>query len=53
MRTKGREKGIGWRLDYTVVNKELEPFCEDSLIYDNITGSDHCPVGLIIDFDLK
>jgi len=39
-----REKGIGWRLDYFVVNKEMQKAVKTSDI-DNVTlGSDHCPI---------
>ncbi len=51
-RTRARERGIGWRIDYFVVSNRLMEKVEDSLIYDDIYGSDHCPVGLIIKGDL-
>ncbi len=43
-----REKNIGWRLDYFIVNKEYIDSVNDALIYDDVFGSDHCPVGIII-----
>ncbi len=46
-RTKARERGIGWRIDYFVVSQRFMSRVEDSLIYDDILGSDHCPVGLL------
>lgn len=46
MRTGGRGKNIGWRLDYFVINKEALKFVKDSLINNDIFGSDHCPVEL-------
>ena len=45
---KAREKNIGWRIDYFVVSDRIFPLVKDSLIYDDIFGSDHCPVGLEI-----
>ena len=45
-RTKARERGVGWRIDYFVVSARLMDKIKDSLIYDEIMGSDHCPVGL-------
>ncbi len=48
-RFRAREKGIGWRIDYFVVSERLIGKVKDSLIYDDVYGSDHCPVGLIID----
>lgn len=45
---KAREKNIGWRIDYFVVSERLMPSVADSLIYDQVMGSDHCPVGLLL-----
>lgn len=44
-----RDNNVGWRLDYFVVSKGLFPQVKDSLIYDDVFGSDHCPVGLILE----
>lgn len=43
-----RERNIGWRIDYFVVSKSFISKVEDSIIYSNVLGSDHCPIGLII-----
>ena len=40
---------MGWRIDYFVVSDELESKLKDAKIYDQILGSDHCPVGLEIE----
>lgn len=48
-RTRARERGIGWRIDYFVVSNRLLAKVKDSIIYDEIMGSDHCPVGLILE----
>ena len=45
---KAREKNVGWRIDYFVVSKKISDKITDSLIYTEIMGSDHCPVGLIL-----
>ena len=45
---KAREKNAGWRIDYFVVSNRLADRISDSLIYTDIMGSDHCPVGLIL-----
>ncbi len=45
-RFNAREKNAGWRIDYFVVSNNLMDKVEDSLIYDDVYGSDHCPVGL-------
>ena len=43
---RARENNAGWRLDYFVVSKEFFPKIKSSCIYDDVFGSDHCPVGL-------
>lgn len=43
-----RERNIGWRIDYFVVSKSFISKVEDSIIYSDILGSDHCPIGLIV-----
>ncbi len=45
-----REKNVGWRIDYFVVSDRIMPKVKDSKIYTQIMGSDHCPVGIEIDF---
>lgn len=48
-RFKAREKNAGWRIDYYVVSDRLKEQMKDALIYKEVMGSDHCPVGLEID----
>ena len=48
-RMRARDRGGGWRIDYFVVSDRLMEKVEDALIYDDVFGSDHCPVGLLID----
>ncbi|MDR1569908.1 MAG: exodeoxyribonuclease III [Oscillospiraceae bacterium] len=43
-----RERNSGWRIDYFLVSRRIMDRVEDALIYDDIMGSDHCPVGLRI-----
>ena len=43
-----REKNIGWRIDYFVVSEEIIKNVTNAIIYDDIMGSDHCPIGLEI-----
>ena len=45
---KARERNTGWRIDYFIVSERLMDRVEDALIYPEVTGSDHCPVGLIL-----
>ena len=49
-RFNARKNNAGWRIDYFVVSNNLMDKVEDSLIYDDIYGSDHCPVGLKVAF---
>jgi exodeoxyribonuclease-3 len=46
---RAREKNVGWRIDYFIVSDRLAPRIKDSLIYPEIMGSDHCPVGLVME----
>lgn len=48
-RFKAREKNAGWRIDYFLVSDLLRDRLRDALIYTDVQGSDHCPVGLVID----
>ena len=45
-RFHARSKNIGWRIDYFVVSDRLMEDVEDSMIYTQVEGSDHCPIGL-------
>lgn len=44
----GRKTNKGWRLDYFLVSDSLADKVHDSYILPDITGSDHCPIGLIL-----
>ena len=46
-RFNARKNNAGWRIDYFVVSNRLMDKIEDSMIFDTVEGSDHCPVGLI------
>ena len=46
---KARERNTGWRIDYFVVSERVAGRIGDALIYNEVTGSDHCPVGLIME----
>lgn len=50
---KAREKNVGWRIDYFLVSKEAISHIKETSIYHNIFGSDHCPIGLEVDYDRK
>jgi len=44
----GRATNTGWRIDYFLVSEPLMGSVKDVVIYGDILGSDHCPVGLTI-----
>ncbi len=45
---KARQHNAGWRIDYWLVSNRWADKIENSLIYSDIMGSDHCPVGLLL-----
>ena len=49
-RFHAREKNAGWRIDYFICSERLLPKIKAATIHTNVYGSDHCPVGLEIDF---
>lgn len=48
-RFRAREKNAGWRIDYFIVSDRLRDRLVSADILTDITGSDHCPVELVID----
>jgi len=48
LQSRARERNVGWRIDYFFVNKEAVPRVHNAGILADVTGSDHCPVGLEI-----
>ena len=47
-RFRAREKNAGWRIDYFLVSRSLEPRLVSASIHQEIMGSDHCPVELVL-----
>lgn len=45
---QARSKDIGWRIDYFIVNKEFINNVTNTMIYTDVLGSDHCPIGIEI-----
>jgi exodeoxyribonuclease III len=48
-RFNSRERNVGWRIDYFLVSERLISKIKDSFILDQIMGSDHCPIGIIVE----
>lgn len=46
---RAREKNVGWRIDYFIVSNDIAKKIKDATIHQEVYGSDHCPVELIID----
>ena len=48
-RFHAREKNAGWRIDYFLTSEALNSSLKDAVIYKDVFGSDHCPIGLILE----
>lgn len=46
---KSRERNVGWRIDYFMVDEQLQSRIKDAAIYPNQMGSDHCPISVTIE----
>ena len=46
-----RENNVGWRLDYFIVSKDIINKVKNPTIYDEVMGSDHCPVSIELDME--
>tara|TARA_R110000868_G_scaffold38661_1_gene135060 strand:- start:73290 stop:74087 length:798 start_codon:yes stop_codon:yes gene_type:complete len=44
-----RERNIGWRIDYFFVDNDSADKVLDCFIQPDVMGSDHCPIGLVLD----
>ena len=47
-RFRAREKNAGWRIDYFIVSNRLAPQLQSAAIHNEIMGSDHCPVEVVL-----
>ena len=45
---RAREKNTGWRIDYFIVSDRFMERIRDAVILNEVMGSDHCPVGVIL-----
>lgn len=48
-----RERNVGWRIDYFLASKRIISNLKNAFIKQDIMGSDHCPVGIDISFNIK
>ena len=44
-----RSKNVGWRIDYFCISKSLKDNLKDAYILNEVMGSDHCPIGVVIE----
>ncbi len=47
--TNARARNVGWRIDYFFASENLAPQVRDAFISPEVMGSDHCPVGLVLE----
>ena len=45
-RFNARARNAGWRIDYFIVSERLMKNVKEAMIYEEVTGSDHCPIGI-------
>ncbi|WP_167332852.1 exodeoxyribonuclease III [Desulfogranum japonicum] len=45
-RFNAREKNIGWRIDYFLIDKASRDRIAEASIHEHVMGSDHCPVSI-------
>ncbi len=48
MKSRARERNVGWRIDYFFVSDNLKKKVTKAFIMSEVAGSDHCPVGIEI-----
>jgi exodeoxyribonuclease-3 len=50
VRSRARERNVGWRIDYFFVTPGLVNNIVSATIHPDVMGSDHCPVSLEVEF---
>lgn len=50
LKSGARERNVGWRIDYFFVSEDLLPSLLDAFIMPDVMGSDHCPIGITLNF---
>ena len=45
-----RSRNVGWRIDYFLISESLRPRLKQAFIQPSVMGSDHCPVGIELEF---
>ncbi len=50
LKSGARARNVGWRIDAFFVQKELRKHLKDAFLLPQVTGSDHCPAGITLEF---
>lgn len=50
LKSRARERNVGWRIDYMFIDNKSKSHLKDAFIMKDIYGSDHCPIGIDIEF---
>lgn len=48
--TRARDRNVGWRIDYGIITSDLLPHLKSAEIHDEVMGSDHAPISLVLEF---
>jgi exodeoxyribonuclease-3 len=49
LKTRARERNVGWRIDYFFVSEDLKGRLAGAGIQSGVMGSDHCPIEIVLD----
>lgn len=50
VRSRARERNVGWRIDYFFISPDLKDNLKSAAIHPDVMGSDHCPVSIELAF---
>ena len=50
MISRARDRNVGWRIDYFFISESLKDNIKNAFTLPDVMGSDHCPVGIEIEF---
>lgn len=48
--SRARDRNVGWRIDYFFISENLKSSIKDAFTMPDVMGSDHCPIGIKINF---
>ena len=50
LKSHARDRNVGWRIDYVFITPDLLKHLKGAFILSHVMSSDHCPVGIELDF---